>query len=165
MTKRFSLLRILVAAMLVAQALIGPARSMPLQTTARVDQSPIEQALKSTGTVRAIIELESAPLVERRRAQISMMQRGQRNDFSSAEAIAMESQLRGEQEDFKARARLVAPALRVRAEMRAVANAVSVEARGTEIAALSALPGVKRVELVREFHTMLASSVPLINAP
>ncbi|MEN3336078.1 MAG: minor extracellular serine protease Vpr [Blastocatellia bacterium] len=163
MTKCFSLLRMFVAAMLVAQALIGPARSMPMQTTARADQSPIEQALKSTGTVRAIIELEGAPMTERR--QVSIMQRRQRADFASAEAVAIDSELRGEQESFKARARLIAPALRVRTELRTLANAVSIEARGTEIAALAALPGVKRVELVREFHKLLDSSVPLINAP
>ena len=153
----------LVAAMLLAQALIGPARSMPLQTTARADQSPIQQALKSTGTVRAIIELEGAPVTERQ--QVSIMQRGQRADFASAEAVAIENELRSEQENFKARARLIAPALRVRTELRALINAVSIEARGTEIAALAALPGVKRVELVREFHKLLDSSVPLINAP
>ena len=82
------------------------------------------------------------------------MQRGQRADFASAEAVAIENELRSEQENFKARARLIAPALRVRTEMRALINAVSIEARGTEIAALAALPGVKRVELVREFHKL-----------
>jgi minor extracellular serine protease Vpr len=164
MTKRFSLLRMLVAAMLLAEVLIGPAQSKPAQT-GRADESPIQQALKSAGTVRAIIELEGAPVVERQRRQVSIMQRGQRADFASAEAVAIESELRGEQENFKARARLIAPALRVRTELRALVNAVSVEARGTEIAALSALPGVKRVELVREFHKLLDSSVPLINAP
>jgi len=151
------------AAMLLAEALIGPARSMPAQTTATAGQSPIEQALKSTGTVRAIIELESAPLTERR--QMSILERRQRTDFASAEAVAIDSELRGEQENFKARARLIAPALRVRTELRALMNAVSIEARGTEIAALAALPGVKRVELVRDFHKLLDSSVPLINAP
>jgi minor extracellular serine protease Vpr len=165
MTKRFSLLRMLVATMLVAQALIGPALSRPIQTAARADQSPIEQALKSTGTVRAIIELEGAPMSERQRQQVSIMQRGQRADFTSAEAVAIENELRGEQENFKARARLIAPALHVRTELRALLNAISIEARGTEIAALAALPGVKRVELVREFHKLLDSSVPLINAP
>jgi subtilisin family serine protease len=153
------------AALVAAQALIGPAHTLAAQTAARVTQPPIEQALKSAGTVQAIIELESAPVAARTRSQSPTIQRVQRADFSSAEAIALDSQLHNEQEDFKARARLVAPTLRVRTELRTLANAVSVEARGTEVAALSALPGVKRVELVRECHTMLDSSVPLINAP
>ncbi|HKP11539.1 MAG TPA: S8 family serine peptidase, partial [Blastocatellia bacterium] len=165
MTKRFFLPRMIMAALLVAQTLIGPAHALAARPATRAEQSPLEQALKSTGTVRAIIELESAPMVERQRGQVSVMRRGQRADFSSAEAMATESALRAEQEDFKARARLIAPALRVRVELRALANAVSVEARGTDIAALSALPGVKRVELVREVHAMLDTSVPLINAP
>src|SRR5437868_11462690 len=113
MTKRFFLLRVMLAALLAVQALIGPAHALAAQTTARVSQSPIEEALKSAGTVQAIIELESAPVAQRPRAQISMMQRDQRADFSSAEALALDSQLRGEQEEFKARARLVAPGLRV----------------------------------------------------
>src|SRR5690348_11319439 len=150
MTRRFFLLRVMMAALIAAQALIGPAQGLAAQTKARVTQSPIEQALASTGTVQAIIELESAPVAERRRSQSPMMQRVQRADFSSAEAIALDSQLRNEQEEFKARARLVAPGLRVRTELRTLVNAMSVEARGTEVAALAALPGVKRVELVRE---------------
>jgi minor extracellular serine protease Vpr len=165
MTKRFSLLRMFVAAMLVAQTLIGPAHSAAAQTMQRAEQSPLQQALKSTDTVRAIIELAGEPVVERQRRQFSVMQRGKRGDFNSAAAVALESDLRGEQENFKARARVIAPALRVRAELRTLVNAVSVEARGTEVAALSALPGVKRVELVREFHKLLDTSVPLINAP
>lgn len=162
MTRRFSPLRLLLAAVLVAQIFAGPARSAP---PARAGLSPIQQALQSTGMVEAIIELEGAPLVERQRQTISILQRRQRVDFESTETVAMEGELRGEQENFKARARLIAPTLRVRTELRALVNAVSVEARGTEIAALAALPGVKRVELVREFHKLLDSSVPQINAP
>src|SRR5581483_3386109 len=128
-------------------------------------ESPIQQALKSPGTVQAIIELDGLPLIERQRQQISMMQRRRRVDLDSPEAAALDGEMRGEQESFKARARLIAPALRVRAELRAVANAVSIEARGTEIAMLASLPGVKRVELVREYHTLLDTSVPLTNAP
>jgi minor extracellular serine protease Vpr len=165
MTRRFFLLRVMMAALIAAQALTGPAHTSAAQTKARVTQSPIEQALASAGTVQAIIELESAPVTARMHSQYAMMQRARRADFSSAEAIALDSQLRNEQEEFKARARLVAPGLRVRTELRTLVNAVSVEARGTEVAALSVLPGVKRVELVRECHTMLDSSVPLINAP
>ncbi|HJQ25646.1 MAG TPA: S8 family serine peptidase [Blastocatellia bacterium] len=163
MTKRISWLNCLVAAVLIIQTMLSPVQAAPSVT--RTDESPIRQALKSTGTVSAIIELEGAPLVERQRAQVSMMQRARHVDFDSAEAGALDSAVRGEQENFKARARLIAPTLRVRTEVRALANAVSVEARGTEIAALAALPGVKRVELVREFHALLDTSVPLTNAP
>src|SRR5581483_12179907 len=140
MTKRFSWLNCLIAAALIAQTLIGPVQAAP--TVTRTDDSPIQQTLKSTATVSAIIELDGAPLVERSRTQVSMMmQRDRRIDFDSAEAVALDTQVRGEQENFKARARLIAPTLRVRTEVRALANAVSVEARGTEIAALAALPG------------------------
>lgn len=163
MIKCFSLLRILLAAVLVAETLGGPAFGRG--AAAGADESPLQQALKSTGMVRAIIELEGAPMIERQRSPLSIMQRRQRADFASAEAVTIESELRGEQENFKARARLLAPTLSVRTELRALANAISVEARGTEVAALAALPGVKRVELVREVHAMLDSSVPLINAP
>jgi minor extracellular serine protease Vpr len=164
MTKHFIRLRVLIAAVLVAQVLIGPAQGRSARA-ASPELSPIQQALKSAGTVQAIIELEGAPVVERRRSQVSIMQRGQRVEFDSPEAVAIENEVRGEQENFKARARLIAPDLNVRAELRAIANAVSVEARGTDIAALAAMPGVKRVELVREYHALLDASVPLINAP
>src|ERR1051325_4510343 len=98
MTRRFFLLRVMMAALMAAQVLIGPAHPLAAQTAARVPQSPIEQALKSAGTVQAIIELESAPVAARTRSQSPMMQRVQRADFSSAEAIALASQLRSEQE-------------------------------------------------------------------
>ncbi|MFL6276338.1 MAG: S8 family serine peptidase [Blastocatellia bacterium] len=165
MTKRSSWLRAGIAAMLVVEALIGPAQGRPAQLAPRTDESPIQQALKSLGMVQAIIELDGLPLIKRQRQQISMMQRRRRVDFDSPEAAALDGEMRGEQENFKARARLIAPTVRVRAELRAVANAVSIEARGTEIAMLASLPGVKRVELVRECHTLLDTSVPLTNAP
>jgi subtilisin family serine protease len=53
----------------------------------------------------------------------------------------------------------------VQTEIRKVVNAVSIEAPQAELAAIAALPGVKRVELVREMHAMLDTSVPLINSP
>jgi subtilisin family serine protease len=53
----------------------------------------------------------------------------------------------------------------VQTEIRKLVNAVSIEAPQAELAAIAALPGVKRVELVREMHAMLDTSVPLINSP
>ena len=165
MRKYFS--RLVVAALLLFQTLVGPPLTGHAQIAAR-PVSDLERALKSTGTIRAILVLEGAPMVEVQRLvpqSASMMQRRQRVDFDSPDAAAIETQLRSEQEDFEARARLIAPGLRVRTTLRALANAISVEARGTEVAAMSALPGVKRVELVHDVRTFLDTSVPLINAP
>ena len=86
-------------------------------------------------------------------------------DFESPNARTYEAELEREHSDFKSRAALISPGLRVRTDLRKLANAVSVEASATELTAIAALPGVKRVELVKELHTLLDSSVPLINAP
>ena len=139
-------------------------QSAKAQVAFRDDDSPIQKALKSSGTVRAIIELESAPIVAHRKAFAAAALRDRQIDFESAESLVYRAQLEREQANFKSRAALVSPGLRVRTELRALANAVSIEAPGTEVAAIAALPGVKRVELVQEFHATLDASVALINA-
>lgn len=167
MTKRFFVLRILVAVMLVSQLMPSLAHGAPVQELANINinESELQQALQSTAPIKAIIELESAPMIAHKDRLVSRVARQQRMSFESAEAADVENSLRAEQENFKTRALSIVPALQVRTEMRALANAISVEARGTDVAALAALPGVKSVELVRQYHKMLSTSVPLINAP
>jgi subtilisin family serine protease len=164
MNKRFSMLARLMALLLVLEASPSLFQSAKAQVRVRDDDSPIEKALKSTSTVRVIVELDSAPIVEHGKAFVAAAQRDRSMDFESAEAVAYRGQLEREHANFKSRAALVSPGLRVRAELRALANAVSIEAPGTEVAAIAALPGVKRVELVQDFHATLDASVALINA-
>ncbi|MGA9773554.1 MAG: S8 family serine peptidase [Blastocatellia bacterium] len=160
MNKRFSLLARLMVLLLVLEAV--PA--LHAQIAFRDDDSPLQKALKSSATVKAIIELERAPVVERGKAFAAAALSDRRIDFESAESLAYSAQIEREQASFKSRAALVSPGLRIRTELRALANAVSIEAPGTEVAAIAALPGVKRVELVKEFHATLDASVALINA-
>ncbi|HSB10840.1 MAG TPA: S8 family serine peptidase [Blastocatellia bacterium] len=117
----------------------------------------------SAGTVTAIVELESQPVVLHQRLTERVPRR--EIDFESPSASAYESRLDAEHASFKSRAALLSPNVRVRAELRKLANAVSVEVSETELAAIAALPGVKRVELAKEVHATLDTSVPLINAP
>jgi minor extracellular serine protease Vpr len=165
MNKKFSLLARLMALLLV----FGTSASMFQSAKAHIkyqdDGAPVRQALKSAGPVRAIVELESAPVAERMQSVMPAARRDRRVNFRSAESLAYEAQVENEQANFKSRAALVSPGLRVRAELRALKNAVSIEATSAEITAISALPGVKRVELVKEYHAALDASVPLINAP
>ncbi len=163
MNKKFSLLACLMAFLLVLEASPGLFQSAKAQVAFR-DDSPIQRALKSSGTVRAIIELESAPIVARGKTFAAAALRDRPVDFESAESLVYRAQLEREQANFKSRAALVSPGLRVRTELRALANAISIEAPAAEVAAIAALPGVKRVELVKEFHATLDASVALINA-
>jgi minor extracellular serine protease Vpr len=123
------------------------------------------QASQPSEPVSAIFELDGEPVASREALESAEPVRGRGVDFGSARALSYESELRTEHADFKSRATLIAPGLKVRAELRKLANAVSIEATPQEIAALSALPGVKQVQLTRKYHATLDSSVPLINAP
>jgi len=113
----------------------------------------------------AIIELESDPVgvFEARERPAPLAGRGV--DFESSRALGYESRIAREHQEFLSRASLVAPNIKVRAELRKLANAVSVEAGPSELASLSTLPGVKRVQLTKEYHSTLDTSVPLIKAP
>lgn len=117
----------------------------------------------AAGSVTAIVELESEPVVRHQRLTERVPRR--EIDFKSPSASAYESRLGDEHSSFKSRAALVSPNLRVRAELRKLLNAISVEVAATDLAAIAAIPGVKRIELAKEVHTMLDTSVPLINAP
>src|SRR5262249_48795849 len=113
----------------------------------------------------AIIELESDPVAinEEREMPAGLTSHGV--DFKSVHARDYESRLVQEHQDFMTRAALIAPGVKVRAELRKLANAVSIEASPQEIAAIGAIPGVKRVQATKEYHATLDASVPLINAP
>lgn len=122
-----------------------------------------QAAQQSSSSVVAVVELESDPVVVHQR----FIERVPRReiDFRSPSASAYESLLDGEHSSFKSRAARISPGLRVRAELRKLVNAISVEVSPDELVSIAALPGVKRVELAKEVHTLLDTSVPLINAP
>lgn len=165
MNRKFSLLARLMALLLVFGASTSVFQSANAHIKIRDDGRPVRQSINTSGLVRAIVELESAPAIERMTSIMAAAKRDRRVNLESAEFLGYEAQVESEQANFKSRAALVSPGLRVRAEFRALANAVSIEATGAEVAAISALPGVKRVELVKEYYAALDASVPLINAP
>lgn len=115
------------------------------------------------GSVAAIIELEGDPVVRHQQRTGGVL--GKEIDFQSPAARGYESLVDDEHSSFKSRARLVSPNFRVRTELHKLLNAISIEAPETELAAIAALPGVKRVEPVREMRALLDTSVPLINSP
>jgi subtilisin family serine protease len=134
------------------------------------------EGVRSSGAeemVGLIVELESDPVVYHelqarapgRDFQIESIGTTPDVDFGAASARAHEARLEVEQQDFKSRALQISPNLRVRTELRKLANAVSVEVAASDVAAIAAMPGVKRVEYLKEFHITLDSSVSLINGP
>ncbi|HEX8186085.1 MAG TPA: hypothetical protein VF747_15080, partial [Blastocatellia bacterium] len=158
MKKKLSLFAALFSLMLVLQA------SMPLlqrvNAQARVSDAPVDfrGAAKSADSVAAIIELESEPLAEREQLFSSPARRERRPDFHSPQALQYEAQLDREQSNFEARASLISPNISVRARLKTVANAISLEAPAKDIAAIGALPGVKRIEYVKQMHATLDAS-------
>jgi minor extracellular serine protease Vpr len=169
--KKLSLVAILMMLALVMQAstgLVSRARAQAIRVT---DAGPVSvsrssavtQTTPTTGAIAAIVELESEPVAVHQQLAIRLPRR--EVDFESSDARAYESQLESEHASFISRATLVSPNLHVRAELRKLVNAVSIEASSSELASIAALPGVKHVEMVKEFHALLDASVPLINAP
>lgn len=163
MKKKLSLVAFVMMLALVMQASTGLLRNAKAHAKVGGQFPLTQQVLGTEGSVAAIIELESEPVTAHQWTAERIPRRG--IDFDSPTARTYEAQLEAEHSDFKSRAALVSPNLRVRAELRKLANAVSVEVSATELTAIAALPGVKRVELVKEVHALLDSSVPLINAP
>ena len=152
----------------IALALPGPAalsRTEQAQGDGSAGGSALHAAFKSSAPVHAIVELESEPVAVREQMAGPVAKRPLRVDFESPRARAYEAQLEAEQESFLARAARVSAGLRVNAALRKLANAVAVEAPGTDLAAIAKLAGVKRVELEKEYRATLGSSVPLIGAP
>src|SRR2546423_1440029 len=155
MKNRTALLASLMALLLVLEASTNLLPGAKAQAGPQNNDSPTEKAFKSSGMVQAIIELDGPPVVERMKAHAPAAQPNRRINLESVESQAYEAQVESEQANFKSRAALISPALRVRTELRTLANAVSIEAPGTEVAAIAALPGVKRVEIIKEYHAML----------
>jgi subtilisin family serine protease len=154
-----ALFMMLALAMQASTGLISGARAHvnPTRSSASV------QTASTTGKIAAIVELQSEPVAVHQRLATRLPRR--EVDFDSSEARTYEAQLDVEHATFKSRASLVSPNLRVRTELRRLGNAVSIEATSSELSAIAALPGVKRVELVKECFPALDTSVPLINAP
>ena len=161
--KKYSLVAFLIALALVLQSSTGLSRNAGAHVKVGGNRVLAIQAGATPGSVAAIIELENEPVAMQQRATERIPRR--QIDFESPNARAYEAQLESEHSVFKSRAALISPNLRVRTELSKLANAISVEASPNELAAMAALPGVKRIELVKDFHTLLDASVPLINAP
>lgn len=162
MKRKFSLVALLTLAiaMQTSSGLLGRARA---QVRVSDGVAKPRRTLESSGRVSAIVELESEPVALHERATVRLPRRS--IDFEAPTARAYESRLESEQGDFMSRAELVSSGIRERTRLRKLANAVSVEVGASELAAISALPGVKRVEIVRQYHATIDASVPLINAP
>jgi len=162
MKRKVSLVALLVLAiaMQTSSGLLGRARA---QVRVSDGVAKPHRTQESSGRVSAIVELESEPVALHERATVRLPRRS--IDFEAPAARAYESRLESEQGDFMSRAGLVSSGIRERTRIRKLANAVSIEVGASELAAISALPGVKRVELVRQYHATIDASVPLINAP
>src|SRR5712692_5343537 len=125
----------------------------------------IESADCSDGKVAAIVELDGEPVAAHLAKATAIPELGGRIALESPKAGDYQSELIQEQGAFKAQAALVSPTLRVRTQLQVLANAVSVEVPLADMAQIAALPGVKRVQLAKQYHATLDSSVPLIGAP
>lgn len=163
MKTKLSLIAISMMLGLAMQASTGLLRSAKAQVKTDGAGALAQKPERAPGTLAAIIELESEPVAAQQRLAERIPRRGV--DFEAPNARAYEARLESEHASFKSRAGLISPNLRVRAELRKLVNAVSIEVSESELAEIAALPGVKRVELVKEVHALLDSSVPLINAP
>ena len=160
MKVKFSLIAFLMILALAMQASTGLLRSAKAQVKS---DGVKELASRPAGPFAVIVELESEPVATHQRLSERIPRRGV--DFEAQSALNYEATLESEHADFIARAALVSPNFRVRTELHKLANAVSIEVSENELGAIAALPGVKRIEVVKELHTMLNASVPLINAP
>jgi minor extracellular serine protease Vpr len=177
--------RILLFTLLVALFLFATGSSAKLTQTKSLDASkksdaapepaPVVDAdaelrriLSSPEMATLIMELEGEPVVVHLKSLAASEAFAENNepklDLKSPEAAAYEAQLTARQENFKELARRLSPNLRVVAELRTLVNAISIEAPGTDLAAIATLPGVRRVVLRKEYHAVLNTSVPLINA-
>lgn len=159
--KKLSLVALLALA-LAMQASTGLVTRVTAHASA-AHKTAIAQTSSTNDTIAAIVELQSEPVAAHQ--QHAMLLSRREIDLESPEARTYEAQLDSEHADFKSRAVLLSSNLHVRTELRKLVNAVSIEASPSELAAITALPGVKHVELVKEVHAMLDASVPLINAP
>ncbi len=163
MNRRVLLIALSMTVALSMQGFTGVLRSAKVLAKAGSASAPVQTTAATAGTVAAIVVLENEPVAVHQRLAERIPQR--EIDFEAPSARAYEAQLDDEHAGFKSRAALVSPNLRVRTELRKLVNAVSIEVSDGDLAVIAALPGVKRVELVKKCHALLDASVPLINAP
>jgi minor extracellular serine protease Vpr len=164
MKKKSSLFAVLFSLILAMQA--SPLLFQSVNAQARVSDGPValSPAVTSADSVAVIVELEGAPVAEHVRSGARLARRDRRADFQLPAALRYEAQLDGEQADFESRAALISPALRIRTKLKTVVNAVSMEVPANDVAAIAALPGVKRVEYVKQMQATLNASLSIIGA-
>jgi len=155
-----------------AKLIQGPSLDRSLKTDMKAEptapgdpEAELKTALSSTEIASVIIELQSEPVVVHENKLNPPEIREGKLNLESSEAKVYEAQVIEEQENFKQLARQLSPNMIVRAELRTLLNAISLEAPGIEIANIVTLPGVKTVRLTREYHALLNKSVTLINTP
>ncbi len=165
MKRNASLIALLMSLALAMQASTGLIQNSSAHITRSDAPASPRPLFEAGGTVNVIVELEGIPVIERERASWAGPRGGRKVDFRSPRALSYEAQVEREHQNFKARARLVSPALRVNAELHKLANAVSIEVAADDVAAIAALPGVKQVEPVRQYHALTDTSIGLIGAP
>src|SRR5205085_807342 len=162
MKKRMASLALIISVWVVSSFQFAP------QTSASQDSPPIASNFalaaiaNSSAPAVAIFELESQPVVIQQMATASARHINRKIDLESTQARSYEFQIAAEQNEFISRASIISPHLRLETQVRTLLNAVSIAAPGNELAALAALPGVRRVELARESRAFLNASVPLI---
>src|SRR5262249_17651258 len=133
-----------------------------LARTAVTRDSPLAALLKPSDTIEAIVTLGSEPVAAMlKRASVG----ADRIDLESDQAHQYEQRLESQQSDFITQALEVAPGLRIKGQLRVLANAISLDMRRPQLDAIAALPGVRSVEIARTCHVLLNRSVPLISAP
>lgn len=164
MKKSFSLIACLMVVTLVTPSFTGRYQKVGAWSDSNGGAVSVQSLSDSAAPVAAIVELESEPVVRRKAGQTSVLLHSQNVDFESAAAQSIEAQIEAEQDEFRARASLISPNLRVNTRLRKLANAISIEVPGRDLAAIAALPNVRRVELVKEYRADLASSVSLVGA-
>src|SRR5882762_1647664 len=136
MKGKVSLVAFLMMLALTMQVSTGLLRSAKAQVRS---DGVKELTSRATGPFAVIVELESEPVGAHQRLSERVPRRGV--DFEAPSARMYEAKLESEHADFKARAALVSPNLRVRTELHRLANAVSMEATPDEAAAIAAIPG------------------------
>jgi minor extracellular serine protease Vpr len=161
MKRNVALLTITLSLLFALQFRSGVTETVSAHSEAVAQQNSADGVRE--GSVAVVVELDSEPVA--RHERLFDRTPRLRVDFEGASAVSYESRLDAEHADFKSRAAQIAPEMRIRAELRKLANAVSIEVTDDQLAAISKLPGVKHVEPVKEVHALLDTSVPLIQAP
>jgi len=164
----------------IASVLLGglqprPAHRVALASTSKASISEVKSdgskaesvaaQADSADTVEAIVTLGSESIAGTLTAEGQAGPRTGKIDLESEPAQTHARHLESEQADFVSRAAGVVPGIRVKGQLRLLANAVSVELRRAEMSQISKLPGVQSVEIARIYHVSLNRSVPLISAP